>query len=461
MPNFCLDQQAFIPFEAIVIDEQRLHRTLYDLYQRQDPSHQYDAAAGARSRYMVQLNWLIDELFSLVLRKPGFDTQEFRDQIALFKVSLSNVAYVSPNADVQRSYYESYKINLETIYYLIQNWGFDKKHAFILELGHKISVCAAGAHTQLTNTVYELTTKPSINSWLSEMRKNIVHRFADEFTLRHGINDALSIHVHSCCLDHARQMGWNIPADQHIRGFHDQYRPREITEQTAIEFNTYFYANYTATAIIDNVVLNYQALLASYFNRNHLTQDESNSIMAILQPFEGIVDIGDDVLDYSDDQGLFIRPAFQANLPRYVAKLLEQNSIIQPDLKFLKRSILGAMSDEINRLSGKYDANNVRVVYLQESYADINGIFNSAEPHKLTRISTYIKDAYINNNPLDKYSSWGEKFGLVLLNILFVLPCAIPLAIKYAVTGTFFFSQSGKTQDLMEDAYEQVLGASQ
>ncbi|NDH08052.1 MAG: hypothetical protein EBY16_00240 [Gammaproteobacteria bacterium] len=143
-----------------------------------------------------------------------------------------------------------------------------------------------------------------------------------------------------------------------------------------------------------------------------------------------------------------IKPDFQANLPKYIKALLLKEKIITSNVpKIVNEEMIPLLDREIERLKLKYGETDNRIQIL-ENTTDflLQCIAKDEATDHLSEISTHINKIYLNNS-LDKYSSL-EKIGICLLNMLMILPLGIPGAIKYATTGSFFFSLHVKSQEL-------------
>ena len=110
---------------------------------------------------------------------------------------------------------------------------------------------------------------------------------------------------------------------------------------------------------------------------------------------------------------------------------------------------------EIERLKLKYGETDNRIQILENTTNFLlQTIIKDENTDHLSEMSTHINEIYLNNS-LDKYSSFA-KIGICLLNMLMILPLRIPGAIKYATTGSFFFSIRGKSQELLNTIRQEV-----
>ncbi|MCX7120002.1 MAG: hypothetical protein NTZ86_09115 [Legionellales bacterium] len=452
---YSVSQNPFIPYEPVPVDSSNLTLALRTLY-GDEPCYLYDV----NSKYKAQLSALIDGLANVVLSDEfNPNIEHISQEVRLLKTKLEDTSYVSDNPQVQEAYYRTYKKNLETIFFLIKDWDETKKRQFIMKLGERVMVCATGAHTQLAEILFELTEKPSLISWLAGLRKNIVHQFAENWIVKHRVEDGSSIHVHYFCHTYSETSGWNIPGFKMIAGYSDErFKPRSLNSTTQQELKRHFETQYNYQAMNDNVVVNFNLLLSPYYNIP-LTPDHNTNICSIIEPFtrHGIFDMSA-VYTYGDgeEDGWRIKPDFQANLPKYIKALLLKEKIITSNVpEIVNEEMIPLLEMEIERLKLKYGETDNRIQIL-ENTTDflLQTITKDETTDHLSEISTHINEIYLNNS-LDKYSSF-EKIGICLLNMLMILPLGIPGAIKYATTGSFFFSLRGKSQELLNTIHQEV-----
>ncbi|RMX17934.1 hypothetical protein EAS68_09885 [Legionella jordanis] len=446
---------AFLAYEAIQIEQHDWSKVLFSLY-KAEPCYTYE-----NPQYGEQLAALIDVLANFVLKNVANpEVGRIREEVEILKKELKDTSYVSENAQVQKAYYLSYKKNLETIFFLIRDWEELKKRQFIMALGERVMVCATGAHTQLAEIVFELTQKPTLISWLAELRKNIVHEFAEEWIAKHKIRDGSSIHVHYFCNRYGETLGWNIPGSNEISGYSDErFKPQGLNHQTQNQLKDYFEKNYNYQTILNNIVVNFNSLLSPYYPIP-LTPDLDKSICSILEPFteHGILSMSD-VYSYDEEDGESvwrIRPDFKTNLPKYVKTLLIKEKIITSNVPMIvNQEMIPLLEEEIERLEIKYQGKDNRIQVLENTLSFlINTITKEETTEYESVIAKHIQELYIHSG-LDKYNSL-QRIGLVLLNALMILPLGICGAFKYAATGSFFFSHHGKTQDLINSIYREV-----
>lgn len=139
---------------------------------------------------------------------------------------------------------------------------------------------------------------------------------------------------------------------------------------------------------------------------------------------------------------------------------------------YISKNILSIISTEKTRLSTQYGttgADDGRIATLtgletnivnlitqfkdtQKSVRFVNQDLKNEAGKLKNNIANLIQND-LKNQTLDKHKSWGEKLGLILLNALFSLPI-IPLIIKYAATGSCFFSLTGKSHEAAEQTYQ-------
>ena len=137
-----------------------------------------------RSTYKAQLAILINEL-----TRVSFTDDPNQERVILAAATAQRLNIkLQDIIDIRQSYLlqgllPTYKKNLETIFFLVKDWPAEKKSAFILQLEARLVECTDGArvHMQLTELLYELTKKPSINSWLAELRLNIIQEFVENW----------------------------------------------------------------------------------------------------------------------------------------------------------------------------------------------------------------------------------------------------------------------------------------
>lgn len=448
---YSVSQNAFMPYEPIKIDSSSLTSALSILY-GDEPCYVY----AVDTKYKAQLSTLIDALANVVLKDEfNPDIEHISQEVQLLKTKLEDTSYVSDNPQVQEAYYQTYKKNLETIFFLIKDWEETKKRQFIMRLGERVMVCATGAHTQLAEILFELTEKPSLISWLAGLRKNILHQFAENWIMKNRIEDGNSIHVHYFCHTYAEDSGWNIPGFNMISGYSDErFKPRSLNSTTQNELKSHFETQYNYQAMNDNIVVNFNLLLSPYYNIP-LTPDHNTNICSILEPFtrHGIFDMSA-VYSYDDDWR--IKPDFQANLPKYIKALLLKEKIITSNVPtIVNNEMIPLIEMEIDRLKLKYGETDNRIQIL-ENTADflLQTITKDETTDHLSEISTHINEVYLNSS-LDKYSSFA-KIGICLLNMLMILPLGLAGAVKYAATGSFFFSLRGKSQELLNTIHQEV-----
>lgn len=447
---YSVSKNAFMPYEPITIDSSGLTAALYTLY-GDEPCYVYDK----NTKYKAQLSTLIDALAQVVL-DDGFnpDIEHIAQEVQLLKVKLEETSYVSSNLEVQKAYYQTYKKNLETIFFLIKDWEETKKRQFIMQLGERVMVCATGAHTQLVEILFELTEKPSLISWLAGLRKNIVHQFSENWISKHRIEDRNSIHVHYFCHTYAEASGWNIPGFTRISGYSDErFRPRSLNGTTQNELKRYFDTEYNYQAINNNIVVNFNLLLSPYYNIP-LIPDHNTNICTILEPFtrHGIFDMSA-VYSYEDEWR--IKPEFRTNLPKYIKELLIKEKIIISNVpKIVNDEMLPLLEREIERLKLKYGEADNRIQILENTRAFLLPITKDETTDHLSEICTHINEIYLKGS-LNKYNSI-ETIGICLLNMLMILPLGLTGAIKYATTGSFFFSLSGKSQELVNTIHQEL-----
>ncbi|RUR09042.1 hypothetical protein [Legionella septentrionalis] len=452
-----IKQTAFLPTQSVEINKEDLDIAVTQLYE-QIPCYSYNRTE--HETYKKQLSTLIDELAKVVLDSADLDyrldVEDIKNQIALLKIKLADTSYVDENPQVQAAYFLAYKKNLETIYFLIQDWDINKKRQFVLNLGERVMVCATGAHTQLCEIVYELTQKPSVATWLAELRKNIVNEFAETWVAKYAIPDGSSIHVHFFCAEHAKAKGWEIPGHAEIRGYSDdRFKPRSLNEGTKGELTRFFESRYTAKTIINNLMVNFNLLLKPYYG-TQITPEANENIQSILQPFieHNLLDL-QDIYEYRENGDWLIKENFNQQLQKLIVPLLIKDGLITSSVPSLvTERMIPILEDEIKRLELKYN-DEKRIEILEHTKKFLyQTIFNDAID-QAAAISDYIQEVYLNHN-LDKYNTL-QKIGLVLLNILTVVPLAIPGLIKYATTGTFFFSLCGKTHDMVGDIHQEII----
>lgn len=448
---------AFTPFEAIVIDNQRLNKALSVLYKKLSC---YD---HKKSDYKKQLDVLIEQFTLIALNDRRDDEiEQILSAVELLKKTLSETNYVDGNAATQQAYFHSYKKNLEIIYYLIKDWNLKKKQTFVIELGARVAVCATGAHTQLANYVFELTEKPCIDSWLAGFRKNILTQFAEEWIAKYKICDGSSLHVHYFCYQCSQKFSWNIPGMQSIKGYSDErFKPASLDEKAEQAFKDYFEAHYTGQAIVDNIVLNFNAELAPYLKKP-ITSDVNTTLMSILDPFiqQGIFSATELYEDFEATGGVWkIKSSFQTELPKYVKQLLlRENIITSKPPEVVNTKMIPFLDAELRRINAKHGAKDCRIPTIESTIDFLKQTVQDKTIDHCQVITNHIQEIYLDK----KFSKHNllEKIGLVLLNILMALPLGIPGLIKYAATGSSFFALNGKSQDLFDDMYCDVIATS-
>lgn len=128
------------------------------------------------------------------------------------------------------------------------------------------------------------------------------------------------------------------------------------------------------------------------------------------------------------------------------------------------QQVLSVLVGERERLKRKYGPISCpRTIALEETIFKILCALDEAEGERVTWVSTQllkskirwaIQENLINRN-LDKYKAWGMKLGLMLLNVLLVLP-VITVPIKRLATGTWFFSLKGKSHEAGKRAVQNL-----
>ena len=169
-----------------------------------------------------------------------------------------------------------------------------------------------------------------------------------------------------------------------------------------------------------------------------------------------------DVYDeYTEKDGWRIRSDFQANLPRYINALLLKENIITSNVhNIVFCDMIPLLKTEIERLERKHGQTDNRISTLNATITFLEGIVTQDKTiyDCVSDISAHINQIYMTSS-LGKYSSF-EQIGIHLLNILMIVPLGIPGAIKYASTGSFFFSLNGKSQDLLNTKHQEYFSFS-
>lgn len=122
-------------------------------------------------------------------------------------------------------------------------------------------------------------------------------------------------------------------------------------------------------------------------------------------------------------------------------------------LLYINCYVMSVLAQERNRLKVKYKNDNDRIFLLNDMILKIEQEIQqfkkstrNASDELQSKLEAIISDDLMT---LDKYPHWGKKLGLFLLNVLFALPI-ISLPVKWIVTGSCFFSLSGKSQEARE-----------
>lgn len=460
-------KKAFLPFNGVYIDETQLQETLFSVYHETSTYTFSSSSDRMGQQYMQQIFCLINKFVQIVINNNSKNLALELQTLQILRRNLSETNYVDGNAVVQAAYFLTYKKNMELIYYLIKDWNPEDQYKFIIKLGAKIAVCSAGAHTQLGEAVFELTQKPSVVSWLAELRKQIVDLFSEEWIQRLNIVEGSSIHTHYFCRTHAQNSGWNIPGYSLIQDYVDTaggFCVHDDGTMTA-QLNNHFEASYTLSSMRDNLVTNYNRFLSDY-DKKALSYDERQSIENFFSVFlEEHKIFGLDSLYIFDEytNEWRISPEFHTCFPEFVTRFLIKEGLVgSPLLELINGRMIPKIKAEILRLVRKYGEEETRIGVLTETLDFLKMVtsdLGKLETDAANEIYTYLARLPYQESLIQHKSYW-EEITLQLLNILMIVPFGLPGLIKYAATGHFFFSYKGSSMDTIDELASEVVSAS-
>lgn len=155
-----------------------------------------------------------------------------------------------------------------------------------------------------------------------------------------------------------------------------------------------------------------------------------------------------------------INPGFQRDLPYGSLTNIKARLSIIVEISTRVMPILDAEVLRLHR-SGNDTGVCQRVALMKGMMSTINDLtqnYDNSSPENeaaLKRsVEKVIQDNLLNNN-LDKYRDWRKELGLTLLNVLCAITLVTPL-LKYAITGSCFFSTKGKTQEAATAALVEI-----
>lgn len=130
--------------------------------------------------------------------------------------------------------------------------------------------------------------------------------------------------------------------------------------------------------------------------------------------------------------------------------------------RFIRMELMLPLQLERSRLIAKYDKNDSRVGALDDCIARLSE--KTREPDLATQtrfqlhgdLSSILHEHLIKDRRVSKHPSWGKRLMLGLLNVLSAALLFVPALIKYAATGSCFFSLNGKTHDMASKIYDKV-----
>ncbi len=442
--RFFVQQKAFTPCQTREIDAKAMEKVLTKLYQS-DPVYEH---VSEKNAYQAQLDTLIDTLCGFIPAEVIDSDERIRPAVDRMKEDLKNRDYAAGTEEEKGQYFRIYKKNLESITYLISEWEKEKKYKFVLKFWGKIVVCAAGAFTQLEQSLFELTAQQDINTWLAEFRKNILHVWAESYIAQRGIREGMSIHVHLQCLKIAAKNKWNIPVTKNTA--QDQYEDQvKLSEDDILDMELFFAEQYSREAIINNVTFNVKSWLAPYKNQK-MKYDINHDVLKVFDMFG--FDKEEDLP--LDGDTVSITDKFWANLSLMVEQFLENEDYIKRRTDYLQKyfvaeNVLTSIVQERDRLKEKYGRDHQRVRILNQLMDITQSAVEICDDKEAVTLTTSSINTILLDYPhIDIYKGWAKTFGLILLNILIGAP-VLPCVIKYAFTGSCFFSLRGKTHDTL------------
>lgn len=157
--------------------------------------------------------------------------------------------------------------------------------------------------------------------------------------------------------------------------------------------------------------------------------------------------------------------SYRRDFPNVLSHRPEMSAETKASLvDYVNNNVKPILAAERARLSQKYqdgeDGGRIGILDLLAKQID-NQIdrFNKGEilADRLQTNITLDITTQLNTNNLDQYKSWEAELGLALLNTL-MLFTIIPFVVKYAATGTCFFSLKGKSYEAASEAYESTQG---
>ncbi|BBB15269.1 aerotolerance-like exported protein [Candidatus Rickettsiella viridis] len=207
-----------------------------------------DAIKGFNSFYLelrqkhAEINQLFDKLIETI--KNSIEPNQLSEE-SIKALQELREKYWHP---FFKRYQEKIKKQLEIItYFLIVNNDFDKKMLVFSYLS-ETNVCPEGCYSKLQQILDDLNNKISLSSWLTDLRKAIIHRYYSCYY------NNQSVHSFNAILIYTQKIGLNVlDDDTTYHDFKEDQYVQPLSENKKKEFIDFFCSQYNVRTIIEYV----------------------------------------------------------------------------------------------------------------------------------------------------------------------------------------------------------------
>lgn len=295
-------KRSFKPKPLVVSPEPDL-TNITELYNANQPCYDHDMP-----QYADQLRHLFMSL-TIVCLELAIAIPTNKENISAFD-TLCDYLIGDHYQGQSALFFQSMKINFEHLYLLLKNNTIEAecKIAAVNDLTPNLLNCGAGLHSHLLVCISKLMNTASINSWLADLRRDIIYQIACQQVIDYHIAIGSEIHVFNAFMRYAEQKGWEPAGAKAIQQIHDVHLARVLTYINHQAFETAYHAAYQPTAIIHYLAAQLAKTLRDLclqefivenniidFQHNHYTIVASR--LATFKHFASI----EDLLDFSDD----------------------------------------------------------------------------------------------------------------------------------------------------------------
>jgi hypothetical protein len=339
-------------------------------------------------------------------------------------------------------YYESIKVMLEKIYFILSQPNGLTQHEIKKQLSFlsdQLTMCGTGLYETLLSILHDITTDTSLPYWLEDIRHNLVENWASQFMEKvkdrqrilwnpslhpthtkesyiEWFDENYNAHAHSGFGRRAKEIGFPIYVSEGLSEVVDKYEKKlGITKEDVAQFERYVYSNYTPKLIINSIRLRFNELLTPFKGTNLKEAGNFKKFIAIISPFlERTIFCIEDITTQKNKDELVLKPSFFDNLYQYCNSLLiEEGYIKDPLLEAFKDIGANLEADYVSLLLANEQPNPRRVnaiqIFKEEMFSILYGETLTKSEKALCALGLIESQIELINAEHSPFRQWVKK----------------------------------------------------